>query len=190
MPRRAGQSTPKYRKHKHSGQAIVTIAGRDYYLGPHGTKVSKLEYDRLIAEWLASGRSPTFATPEAEVSIAELLVAYLRHAKQYYGDGTSEYLHFCRLARPIKGAVRQDKCCRVWPPGVPGRPGMSDSGWLLSPLHQSLHGAGDSDFSLGGRGAPYPTLGPPGAINGCWIAEGQDRCTGDAGCGARRRCHS
>jgi hypothetical protein len=35
----------KYRKHRASGQAVVTLNGRDFYLGPHNTKASKLEYD-------------------------------------------------------------------------------------------------------------------------------------------------
>lgn len=35
---------PTYRK---SGQAIVNLSGTDHYLGPHGTKASKSEYDRL-----------------------------------------------------------------------------------------------------------------------------------------------
>jgi len=47
---------PKYCKHRASGQAVVTIEGQDFYLGPHGTKASYLEYDRIIAEWLANGR--------------------------------------------------------------------------------------------------------------------------------------
>jgi hypothetical protein len=29
--------TPRYCKHRASGQAIVTIDGRDIYPGPHGT---------------------------------------------------------------------------------------------------------------------------------------------------------
>ena len=41
---------PSYRKHA-SGQARVTINGRDYLLGLHGTKASKREYDRLVAEY-------------------------------------------------------------------------------------------------------------------------------------------
>ncbi len=49
-------SLPKYREHS-SGNARVTISGRDYLLGPYGTKASNLEYDRSIAEYLASGRS-------------------------------------------------------------------------------------------------------------------------------------
>ena len=32
---------PKYRRHKVSAQAIVTIEGRDHYLGPWKSKASK-----------------------------------------------------------------------------------------------------------------------------------------------------
>ncbi len=54
MPRSAGQSIPKYRKHRATGQAVCS--GRDHYLGPHGTKASRLEYDRLIGNgWLMVG---------------------------------------------------------------------------------------------------------------------------------------
>ena len=62
---------PKYRRHRASGQAIVTFSGHDYYLGPYGTKASRIEYDRLIAEWLAGGRH--LAKPGMiDLSIAEL----------------------------------------------------------------------------------------------------------------------
>ena len=39
---------PSYRLHKPTGKAVVTINYRDYYLGKHGTRESKREYDRLI----------------------------------------------------------------------------------------------------------------------------------------------
>ena len=55
MPRLTG-SFPRYRKHRASGQAVVTLNGRDFYLGPHGTNASRAYYDRLIAEWLIQGR--------------------------------------------------------------------------------------------------------------------------------------
>jgi hypothetical protein len=29
---------PKYRKHKATGQAVVTLNGSDCYLGPHGIR--------------------------------------------------------------------------------------------------------------------------------------------------------
>jgi hypothetical protein len=47
---------PKYRKHKPTGQAVVTLGGKDHYLGRHGTAASKERYVRLIAEWLDRGQ--------------------------------------------------------------------------------------------------------------------------------------
>lgn len=73
---------PKYRKHKASKQAVVTLSGKDHYLGPHGSKASRLLYDRLIAEWLAAGR---IAQKEQEdVTIAAVCLAYVRWGKQHY----------------------------------------------------------------------------------------------------------
>ena len=31
------ERVPRYRRHKATGQAVVTIDGRDIYLGKHGT---------------------------------------------------------------------------------------------------------------------------------------------------------
>ncbi len=83
MPRLT-KTLPAYRKHKQSGQAIVTLNGRDCLLGPHGTKVSRLEYDRLIGEWLQHGRQLQPDAPKASLTVVELIVAYLDFAKGYY----------------------------------------------------------------------------------------------------------
>jgi hypothetical protein len=48
--------TPTYRKHAATGQAVVTLNGKDIYLGRYGTAESKAAYDRVITEWLANGR--------------------------------------------------------------------------------------------------------------------------------------
>lgn len=48
---------PKYRKHKASGQAVVTLNGRDIYLGKHGSAASKREYNRVIGEWFANDQT-------------------------------------------------------------------------------------------------------------------------------------
>jgi hypothetical protein len=94
---------PKYRKHKQSGQAIVTLAGHDYLLGPHGTKASKREYDRLVSEFLASGRSASFGAPQGDSSVVEVAADYVRYAKAYYGTApTSEYFRILRVIRPVK----------------------------------------------------------------------------------------
>ena len=54
--RSVSHRVPSYRRHKPSGQAVVTISGRDIYLGKWNTAASRAEYDRLIGEWLAGGR--------------------------------------------------------------------------------------------------------------------------------------
>jgi hypothetical protein len=73
MPRTAGATIPAYRKHQASGQAIVTIAGRTLYLGPHGTKSSRLEYHRLVGEWIAAGRPTNNLGGGNDLTIAELI---------------------------------------------------------------------------------------------------------------------
>ena len=42
MPRIKRPRTPSYRRHKPSGQAVVTLNGKDYYLGKNGAKASRL----------------------------------------------------------------------------------------------------------------------------------------------------
>ena len=78
---------PKYRKHKASGQAIVMLNGKDIYLGPHGTKLSGAEYDRIIAEWLVRGKRSNFTS---DLTFTELIADFLDHADKYYRrpDGT------------------------------------------------------------------------------------------------------
>ena len=39
MPKRKNK-LPSYRFHKGSGQAVVTLSGKDIYLGVHGTEES------------------------------------------------------------------------------------------------------------------------------------------------------
>ena len=73
---------PTYRRHKPSGQPVVNLDGQDVYLGPWNTKASRAEYDRLIGEWLAAGR--TLPRPEADLTIAELALRHWRFAKGYY----------------------------------------------------------------------------------------------------------
>ena len=81
MPRLIGERLPKYRKHRASGQAVVTLDGRDFYLGPWQSKTSKGEYDRLVAEWLANGRKAPGST---DLTINEVASRYFNFAEGYY----------------------------------------------------------------------------------------------------------
>ena len=80
--RGSSKAPPKYRKHKASGQAIVSIDGKDFYLGPHDSPASHIEYDRRIGEWLANGRH--LPTTDKYISIVELVAQYWKFAKGYY----------------------------------------------------------------------------------------------------------
>jgi hypothetical protein len=76
---------PAYRLHRGTGQAFITIDGKDIYLGVHGTKASRAEYDRIIGLWLANGRHlPGMNGRYPDLSCNELAVRYLKFADEYY----------------------------------------------------------------------------------------------------------
>jgi hypothetical protein len=56
MPKLKDSQVPSYRLHKQSGQAVVTLSGKDHLLGKHESRESREKYDRLIAEWINAGR--------------------------------------------------------------------------------------------------------------------------------------
>jgi integrase len=82
MPSNRVLRVPSYRRHKPTGQAVVTLNGKDHYLGRWNTVASRAVYDRLIGEWLAAGRELPKA--ETDLTIAELALRYLKYAKTYY----------------------------------------------------------------------------------------------------------
>jgi len=84
MPR-LKNSLPKYRKKSVRGRTygVVTLDGKDHYVGDYGTETSKRDYDRLIAEWLANGRCLPNKTEQA-ITITNLIVVYWRHCKTHY----------------------------------------------------------------------------------------------------------
>ncbi len=107
MPGRP-KGIPSYCLHRPSGRAVVRIDGRDHYLGIFGTDASRQAYDRLIAEWLASGRrSPTPPEQVAEAApfVNEILLAYVKHLEVHYRSpsGVSKEVVNIKLAlRPVK----------------------------------------------------------------------------------------
>lgn len=94
------QKIPSYRLHKPTGQAVVTLNGRDHYLGLHGSKESQEKYSRTIAEWLQQGAralaaqdqaaSTTSQTTHVDTTVNELIVKYLLHCDTYYHRSPAE----------------------------------------------------------------------------------------------------
>ncbi|MEO2017860.1 MAG: site-specific integrase [Fuerstiella sp.] len=92
---------PKYSLHKATGQALVRINGRAFYLGEHGSEESKAKYDRLIAKWLTGDK---LSAPSG-LTIARLCLKYVdEHVKSYYvknGRQTSEVSAIQAALRPL-----------------------------------------------------------------------------------------
>ncbi|HVT29036.1 MAG TPA: site-specific integrase, partial [Lacipirellulaceae bacterium] len=98
------ERAPRYRLHKPSGQAIVTIDGRDFYLGKYKTAASREAYRRKIGEWAQNGGK--LPTAKHTSSVAELVVAYVEFANSYYvkdGKPTDEV----RMIKTVLKIVRQ-----------------------------------------------------------------------------------
>ncbi len=95
---------PKYRLHRASGQAVVTLTGRDLYIGAYNSDESKAEYNRLIAEWQMSGRQLPVPVRSNSLSVDELILAFLEHAHGYYvknGRPTTTQRHIRDALRPL-----------------------------------------------------------------------------------------
>ena len=91
---------PNYRHHKASGQAFVELSGRRFYLGKHGSKASREEYERRVAEYLGNGRKLAPTQTKTGISCQELAVRFLEWAEGYYvknGKQTETFDH-CRRA--------------------------------------------------------------------------------------------
>jgi integrase len=111
--------TPSYLEHKQSGRARAVWTDEagtrhDRLLpGPYGSAESKKAYARLLLE-LEVSPQPAARTPRdrAGLTVAELLLAYLRFAQRHYRDPdgrpTGEYQHFkvvCRHVRELYGTT-------------------------------------------------------------------------------------
>jgi integrase len=82
---------PQLRRHS-SGNARVTLNGKDFLLGKFGSPEATQAYHQIMAEWEASGRSPAFRTNPNQITVLEVINAYGSFAKEYYGDGPNSEL--------------------------------------------------------------------------------------------------
>jgi integrase len=111
--------TPAYRRHRPSGQAVVTVklpdGGRkDIYLGKWNTAASRREYARIVGE-LAAAPTPAAVVLRIDrpgLSVNELCAAFWRWATGYYAPGCSEretYRLVIRALRQSYGHTRAEK---------------------------------------------------------------------------------
>lgn len=130
MPRQP--RIPSYRLHKPSGRAVVTISGKDIYLGVYESPESQVAYKKEIAEWLANHQLEIGpASPTRTVN--EILLAYLRHAQQYYrkhGKPTKQLARIQAALRPVRELYGTSLAAEFGPLALKAvRQVMIDGGW-------------------------------------------------------------
>lgn len=83
---RPKKEVPTLRRHKASGRAFVHVSGQTIYMGKWGSRATKEAYGRFIREWAVAGRVPASYREEEQelVTVSELIVAFMKHAKKYY----------------------------------------------------------------------------------------------------------
>jgi hypothetical protein len=143
--------TPSLRRHKASALGVVTLNGKEVYLGhwPTGHKNPpadvRAEYDRRIAEWLANGRQllASAATKPDGITINELMLAFCQYAEMYYrrADGTStnelgEYRYSLRPLKELYGALPVNEFRPLKLDAVRQR--MLDAGWCRTLINRRI----------------------------------------------------
>jgi hypothetical protein len=92
--------------------------------GTYGTKVSKVEYDRLVSEWCAAGRRAFSQKSGGNgLTVAELISVYWKHAKRYYvknGKPTDEQACIKIALRFLKKGCGHTQAAVFWSAGNPG----------------------------------------------------------------------
>ena len=180
---------PSYRRHKPTGQAVVTLDGRDIYLGRWNTKASRQEYDRLIGEWVANGRQLP-VRHSGSLTISELTAAYLRHAKTYLRQERPAHRRAGRNQGGPSlscGALRPHEDLRLWafmPEGIAVVHGRSGA---VARLSESKRTQDSKMLSVGRIGTVGSGGRLPGTDNRRRPQTGQDQGGRIEGCAARGR---
>lgn len=136
--------SPGYRRQKRrSGDlAFVELNGVRHYLGPYGTRGSRREYHRLLAEWEANGRE--FPVPREEITVVELAARFLRRADEYYrradGTPTGEAQNFKTVLRPLTKLYGDVQAAQFGPRALKAvRADLVKSGLARTTINQAIN---------------------------------------------------
>lgn len=139
MSEKHSSRVPSYRRHKSTNQAVVTIDGKDFYLGTWNTKASKIEYDRLIAEWMANGRR---LRSTADITVVEVVNAYRNFAQEYYrrnGIVTREFGCIKEALKLVCGLYGRTNANDFGPLALKAvRQKMLDNGWSRGYINKAI----------------------------------------------------
>ncbi len=128
---------PSYRRHRASGQAVVTLNGVDFYLGKWNTPQSRAEYDRVLNEWLIRGRRlGEKSDAPAEMLVKELALGYHAFVSAEMPDEVNRVKLALRTVRELYGETPAAKFGPVAYQAVRAR--MVDDGLCASTIAMRL----------------------------------------------------
>jgi integrase len=135
--------TPKYRHHKVRNLAVVTIDGRDIYLGVYNSPESREAYDRHMAEWFANGRTLAVAPAAGGMTVTELMAAFWVHVENTYrrpdGTATTEVDAFRHALRPLKKLYASTPAAEFGPLKLKAvRHEMITRGWTRKNINRQI----------------------------------------------------
>lgn len=137
MPRKV----PSYRLHKPTGQAVVTLGGKDYYLGKYDSEASHAAYSRKIGEYLAGGGIAP-KRPGWDVTITKLVARYVAWAKTYYvkdGAITGQLDRIERSARQLTDLYGTTPAKEFGPLALKAvRQKMIEAGWCRTHINSCV----------------------------------------------------
>jgi hypothetical protein len=107
----ARSRVPSYRRHKPSGQAVVTVRDqngdrRDVYLGAYDSPESRREYARIVAELATNPTAAPTSASGSGLTVDQVLLAFWEHAQRHYrgpdGKPTTELDELRRSVIPLR----------------------------------------------------------------------------------------
>jgi integrase len=120
---------------------VVTLCGKDLWLGKYNSPESRQKYNRLVAEWLANGRTLPVA-PE-DVTIVELVARFWTHAETFYrhpdGTQTGEAGNFKQALRPLNSLYGDTRAADFGPKCLRAiQNEMIRMGWARNHINKQL----------------------------------------------------
>src|SRR5262245_507711 len=105
MPR-PKNTVPGYKHHKPTNTARCWVGGRWVSLGKYDSPESRAEHARILAELAASPAAPAASRSRSDLSVAEVLLAFWRHAEQHYrrpdGSTTNQLVEYRYTLKPVR----------------------------------------------------------------------------------------
>jgi hypothetical protein len=103
MPR---LNLPSYRLHKPTGQAIVSLKGKIFYLGKWKSKASRDKYNELIAQYIGNDCKLPPTRSQSDTTVEALALKFLEWAEGYYVKNGRPTATVARVQSSLAPVVR------------------------------------------------------------------------------------